>query len=38
MEEGDECAAENKVPELLAEQVEAADVLSVNKVDLEKSI
>jgi len=34
VEEGDDCAAERKVPELLAEQVEAADVLLINKVDL----
>jgi len=31
---GDDCAAQRKVPELLAEQVEAADVLLINKVDL----
>jgi G3E family GTPase len=30
----DECAASRKVPELLAEQVEAADVLLINKIDL----
>ncbi|KAL3943232.1 MAG: hypothetical protein SGARI_000016 [Bacillariaceae sp.] len=30
----DECAATRKVPELLAEQVEAANVLLINKVDL----
>jgi G3E family GTPase len=30
----DNCSSERKVPELLAEQVEAADVLIVNKVDL----
>jgi G3E family GTPase len=30
----DECAAERKVPELLAEQVEAATVILLNKVDL----
>ncbi len=30
----DECAAEKKVPELLSEQIEAADVLVVNKIDL----
>ncbi|EED92039.1 hypothetical protein THAPSDRAFT_262540, partial [Thalassiosira pseudonana CCMP1335] len=33
-EEGDDCAAVRKVPELLAEQVEAADLLLVNKIDL----
>ena len=33
-EEGDDCAAVRKVPELLAEQVEAADLLVVNKIDL----
>jgi G3E family GTPase len=31
---GDECAATRKVAELLAEQVEAADILIVNKIDL----
>jgi G3E family GTPase len=30
----DECAANRKVPELLVEQIEAADVILVNKVDL----
>jgi G3E family GTPase len=30
----DDCAAQLKVPELLAEQIEAADVILVNKVDL----
>ncbi|KAL3905461.1 MAG: hypothetical protein SGARI_004449, partial [Bacillariaceae sp.] len=30
----DECAAIRKVPELLAEQVEAANVLLINKIDL----
>merc|ERR1712174_47813 len=30
----DGCSAQRKVPELLAEQVEAADVLVVNRVDL----
>jgi len=30
----DPCGSEKKVPELLAEQVEAADVLIINKVDL----
>jgi G3E family GTPase len=30
----DECAASRKVPELLAEQVEAADVVLMNKIDL----
>jgi len=34
VDEGDDCAAERKVPELLAEQVECADVLLINKVDL----
>jgi G3E family GTPase len=33
-EPGDDCAAQRKIPELLAEQVEAADLLLVNKVDL----
>jgi G3E family GTPase len=33
-EPGDDCAAVRKIPELLAEQVEAADLLLVNKVDL----
>lgn len=33
-EEGDDCAGQRKVPELLAEQVEAADLLIVNKIDL----
>lgn len=33
-EAGDDCAAVRKVPELLAEQVEAADLLVVNKIDL----
>ena len=33
-EVGDDCSAVRKVPELLAEQVEAADLLLVNKVDL----
>mmetsp|Transcript_40201 Transcript_40201/g.72435 ORF Transcript_40201/g.72435 Transcript_40201/m.72435 type:complete len:614 (-) Transcript_40201:78-1919(-) len=33
-EEGDDCAGGRKVPELLAEQVEAADLLLVNKIDL----
>ena len=32
--EGDDCAGQRKVPELLAEQVEAADLLIVNKIDL----
>jgi G3E family GTPase len=30
----DDCPSEKKVPELLAEQVEAADILVINKVDL----
>jgi G3E family GTPase len=30
----DECAGNRKVPELLAEQIEAADVILINKVDL----
>ena len=30
----DECAAQRKVPELLAEQVEAANVILINKIDL----
>eukprot|EP00592_Proboscia_alata_P004986 CAMPEP_0194370694 /NCGR_PEP_ID=MMETSP0174-20130528/19030_1 /TAXON_ID=216777 /ORGANISM="Proboscia alata, Strain PI-D3" /LENGTH=613 /DNA_ID=CAMNT_0039148313 /DNA_START=103 /DNA_END=1944 /DNA_ORIENTATION=- len=34
VEEGDDCAAQRKVPELLAEQVEAADTLLINKTDL----
>jgi len=33
-EPGDDCVAVRKVPELLAEQVEAADLLLVNKIDL----
>lgn len=33
-EQGDDCAAVRKVPELLAEQVEAADLLLVNKIDM----
>ena len=33
-EVGDDCSAVRKVPELLAEQIEAADLLLVNKVDL----
>lgn len=33
-EEGDDCAGQRKVPELLAEQVEAADLLIINKIDL----
>lgn len=32
--EGDDCSAQKKVTELLAEQVEAADVLLMNKMDL----
>jgi len=31
---GDDCAGERKVPELLAEQVEAADLILINKVDI----
>ena len=34
VDEADPCGASRKVPELLAEQVEAADVLVINKVDL----
>jgi len=34
VEEDDDCATQRKVPELLAEQVEAADTLLINKVDL----
>lgn len=33
-EPGDVSSAQRKIPELLAEQVEAADILLVNKVDL----
>eukprot|EP00984_Skeletonema_dohrnii_P030810 scaffold22611_cov124-Skeletonema_dohrnii-CCMP3373.AAC.3 len=33
-EEGDKCAEARQVPELLAEQVEAADLIILNKVDL----
>eukprot|EP00804_Cyclotella_cryptica_P025765 CCRYP_002957-RE/>CCRYP_002957-RE protein AED:0.06 eAED:0.06 QI:120/0.25/0.4/1/0.25/0.4/5/0/618 len=33
-EPGDDCSGQRKIPELLAEQVEAADLLLVNKVDL----
>jgi len=33
-EQGDACSGQRKVPELLAEQVEAADLLIVNKIDL----
>jgi len=31
---GDDCSANRKVPELLAEQVEAADLLLINKIDM----
>jgi len=34
VDEGDDCAAQRKVPELLAEQIEAADVLLINKADI----
>jgi G3E family GTPase len=34
VERGDDCAGERKVPELLAEQVEAADLILINKVDI----
>ncbi len=34
IEQGDDCAAARNVKQLLAEQVEAADLLLVNKVDL----
>jgi G3E family GTPase len=34
VEEGDDCAGQRKVPELLAEQVEAANLILINKVDL----
>lgn len=34
VDEGDDCAAGRKVPELLAEQVEAADLLVINKIDM----
>jgi len=34
VEEGDDCSAERKISELLAEQVESADVLVINKVDI----
>lgn len=34
MDEGDECSAGQKVTELLAEQVESADTIVVNKIDL----
>lgn len=33
-EPGNDCAAVRKVPELLAEQVEAAELLLINKIDL----
>eukprot|EP00814_Leptocylindrus_danicus_P016396 CAMPEP_0116012450 /NCGR_PEP_ID=MMETSP0321-20121206/5135_1 /TAXON_ID=163516 /ORGANISM="Leptocylindrus danicus var. danicus, Strain B650" /LENGTH=640 /DNA_ID=CAMNT_0003481805 /DNA_START=13 /DNA_END=1935 /DNA_ORIENTATION=- len=34
VDEGDDCAGQRKVPELLAEQIEAADVLLINKADI----
>eukprot|EP00550_Attheya_septentrionalis_P010782 CAMPEP_0198305572 /NCGR_PEP_ID=MMETSP1449-20131203/57972_1 /TAXON_ID=420275 /ORGANISM="Attheya septentrionalis, Strain CCMP2084" /LENGTH=600 /DNA_ID=CAMNT_0044008107 /DNA_START=90 /DNA_END=1892 /DNA_ORIENTATION=+ len=34
VEEGDDCSAQRNVPELLAEQVESADLLLINKIDL----
>jgi G3E family GTPase len=34
VDENDDCAKEKKVPELLAEQIEAADVLLLNKIDI----
>ena len=34
VEPGDDCAAQLKIPELLAEQVEAADIILINKIDL----
>eukprot|EP00538_Stauroneis_constricta_P011211 CAMPEP_0119561294 /NCGR_PEP_ID=MMETSP1352-20130426/17194_1 /TAXON_ID=265584 /ORGANISM="Stauroneis constricta, Strain CCMP1120" /LENGTH=627 /DNA_ID=CAMNT_0007609467 /DNA_START=87 /DNA_END=1970 /DNA_ORIENTATION=- len=34
VEEGDECSGKRKVPELLAEQVEAANVVLMNKIDI----
>ena len=33
-EEADSCASQRKVPELLAEQIEAADILLLNKIDI----
>jgi len=34
VDENDECAAGRKVPELLAEQIESADILLLNKIDI----
>jgi G3E family GTPase len=34
VEDGDDCAGQLKVPVLLAEQVEAADILLINKIDM----
>jgi G3E family GTPase len=34
VDQGDDCAGQRKVPELLAEQVEAADLILINKVDI----
>lgn len=33
-EEGDDCAGQRKVTELLAEQVESADLILINKIDM----
>jgi G3E family GTPase len=33
-EEGDDCAGQRQVTELLAEQVEAADLILINKIDM----
>ncbi|OEU06887.1 cobW-domain-containing protein, partial [Fragilariopsis cylindrus CCMP1102] len=33
-EDADSCASQRKVPELLAEQIEAADILLLNKIDI----